>query len=92
MTVHVLEAFCPRLVGLQASEDTVTGGTRVIVALADVLLYVAVTVAVWPLLIVVVVALNVAVVAPAGTVTDVGVVSAALLFETVTVAPPAGAD
>ena len=92
MTVQVLEAFCPRLVGLQASEDTVTGGTRVIVALADVLLYVAVTVAVWPLLIVVVVALNVAVVAPVATVTDVGVVSAALVYETVTVAPPDGAD
>ena len=49
-------------------------------------------VAVWPLLIVVVVALNVAVVAPVATVTDVGVVSAALLSETVTVAPPVGAD
>ena len=38
VTVHVLEAFCPRLVGLHASDDTVTGATRVTVALAELLL------------------------------------------------------
>src|SRR5579863_9035763 len=62
VTVQVLEAFCPKLVGLHASEDTNTGATRLIVALAELLLYVAVTVALWLLLIVVVLELNVAVV------------------------------
>ena len=38
VTVHVLEAFGPRLVGLQASEETSTGATRLIVALAELLL------------------------------------------------------
>jgi hypothetical protein len=38
VTVHVLEAFGPRLVGLQASEETSTGATRVMVALAELLL------------------------------------------------------
>ena len=45
VTVQVLDAFCPSVVGLQASEDTTTGATRAIVALAELLLYVAVTVA-----------------------------------------------
>jgi hypothetical protein len=45
VTVHVLEAFGPRLVGLHTSVDTNTGATRLIVALAELLLYVAVTVA-----------------------------------------------
>jgi hypothetical protein len=45
VTVQVLEAFCPMLVGLQTSEDTIAGATSVMVALAEVLLYVAVTVA-----------------------------------------------
>ena len=37
VTVQVLEAFGPRLVGLQASEETSTA-TRLMVALAEVLL------------------------------------------------------
>ena len=45
VTVQVLEAFAPRLLGLQASEDTSTGATRLMVALAELLLYVAVIVA-----------------------------------------------
>jgi hypothetical protein len=45
VTVQVLEALCPRLVGLHASDDTSTGATRLIVVFAEVLLYVAVTVA-----------------------------------------------
>ncbi len=45
VTVQVLEAFCPRLVGLHTSDDTSTGATRLTVALAELLLYVAVTVA-----------------------------------------------
>ena len=38
MTVQVLEAFGPRLVGLQASDETSTGATRLMVAFAEVLL------------------------------------------------------
>ena len=38
VTVHVLEAFGPKLVGLQASVDTSTGATRLIVAFAELLL------------------------------------------------------
>ena len=38
VTVQVLDAFCPRLVGLHTSDDTVTGATRLIVALAELLL------------------------------------------------------
>jgi hypothetical protein len=44
VTVQVLEAFAPRLAGLQESDDTSTGATRLIVVFAE-LLYVAVTVA-----------------------------------------------
>jgi hypothetical protein len=45
VTVHVLDALGPRLAGLQASDDTSTGATRLTVVFAEVLLYVAVTVA-----------------------------------------------
>ena len=44
VTVQVLEAFGPRLVGLQASEETSTE-TMLMVALAELLLYAAVMVA-----------------------------------------------
>ena len=91
VTVHVLEAFCPRLVGLHVNEDTTTGATKLTVAFAELPLYVAVIVALWLLPIVVVVALNVAVVAPAATVTDAGTLKAVLLLLSVTIAPPVGA-
>jgi hypothetical protein len=35
VTVQVLEEFGPRLVGLQASEETSTGATRLMVAWAE---------------------------------------------------------
>ena len=38
VTVQVLEEFGPTLVGLQTSEDTSTGATRLMVALAELLL------------------------------------------------------
>ena len=38
VTVQVLEEFAPRLVGLQASVDTSTGATRLMVAVAELLL------------------------------------------------------
>jgi hypothetical protein len=36
--VQVLEEFCPRLAGLQLSEETCTGAVKVMLAVADVLL------------------------------------------------------
>jgi hypothetical protein len=45
VTVQLLEAFGPRLAGLHASDDTSTGATRLTVVFAELLLYVAVTVA-----------------------------------------------
>jgi hypothetical protein len=54
-------------------------------------LYVAVTVALWSLAMPAVVALNVAEVEPAATVTEAGTVSTMLVFVIVTAAPPAGA-
>jgi hypothetical protein len=38
VTVQVLDEFGPRLVGLQASEETSTGATRLMLALAELLL------------------------------------------------------
>jgi hypothetical protein len=37
VTVHMLEAFGPRLVGLHTSVDTNTGATRLILAFAELL-------------------------------------------------------
>ena len=45
VTVQVLTALCPRLVGLQATPETRTGATRLIVAVWELLPSVAVTVA-----------------------------------------------
>jgi hypothetical protein len=38
VTVHVLEALGPRLVGLQATDETSTGATSVTVVFAELLL------------------------------------------------------
>jgi hypothetical protein len=77
VTVHELVAFDPKLVGLHTSELTSTGAIKLIVAGAELPLYVAVTVAVRLLLKVPVVALKLAAVAPAATVADAGTVNAA---------------
>ena len=45
VTVHVLTALCPRLVGLHATPDTSTGATRLIAAVCELVPKVAVTVA-----------------------------------------------
>ena len=45
VTVHVLIALCPRLVGLQATLETSTGASRLMVAVFELLPRVAVTVA-----------------------------------------------
>jgi hypothetical protein len=89
--VQVLEALGAKVVGLQAREETSTGATRLTVALAELLLYVAVTVALWSLATLAVVALNVAEVEPAATVTEAGTVSTVLVFVILTAAPPVGA-
>ena len=38
VTVQLLEAFCPRLVGLQTREDTKAGATRLTLVLTELLL------------------------------------------------------
>ena len=45
VTVQVLTALCPRLAGLHATPETSTGADRLIVAVCELLLKVAVTVA-----------------------------------------------
>ena len=89
--MQVLEALGPRLAGLHDSEETNTGAARLTIVLAEVLLYVAVTVALALALKVAVVALNVAVVALAATVTDAGMVRAEFEFDRAIPAPPVGA-
>ena len=79
------------LVGLQAREVTRTGATRLTVAVLELLLRVAVTVALELVVKVPAVTVNVPVVAPDGTRTEAGVVREALLSESVTVLPPLGA-
>jgi len=86
----VLAALGPRLEGLHDSADTSTG-TKLIVVLWVLLPRVAVTVADWLLVNVVVVALKVADVAPAATAIDAGTVKTVLVLVRVTVLPPAGA-
>ncbi len=74
--VQVLINPASKVVGVQLNDDTLTG-TKLIVAGAELPLYVAATVAVRLLLSVPLVALKLAVVAPAATVTDDGTVRAA---------------
>jgi hypothetical protein len=80
---------------LQANEETSTDAARMTVVLAELLLYVAVMVALELLLMAAVVALKVADVAAAATVTEAGTVRVELVFELVlvrvTLAPPVGA-
>ena len=44
VTVHVLTALCPRLVGPHATPETKTGASRLIVAVCELLPRVAVTI------------------------------------------------
>src|SRR5580700_2951547 len=91
VTVQVLAAPEFTLVGVQASAETSVGAIRFKVALCEELPKVAVTVPDWLVVIAAAVALKVAEVLFAGTVTDAGTVSAALLLERPTALPPLGA-
>src|SRR5580658_10739052 len=91
VTVQVLAAPEFTLVGVQASAETSVGATRLKVALCEELPKVAVTVPDWLVVIAAAVALKVAEVLFAGTVTDAGTMSAVLLLESPTALPPNGA-
>ena len=91
VTVQVLLAPASRLVGLQATPLTRMGATRVRLAVWVELFKVAVTVALWVVVRVPAVAVKVAEVAEAATVTEAGTVRAELLLDNVTVLPPLGA-
>jgi hypothetical protein len=91
VTVHVLVPPEFTLVGVHASAETSVGATRLKVTLCEELLRVEVTVADWLVVIVPTVALKVAEELFAGTVTDAGTLSAALLLESPTALPPDGA-
>src|SRR5580700_2739882 len=91
VTVQVLAAPEFTLVGVQASAETSVGAIRFKVALCEELPKVAVTVPDWLVVIAAAVALKVAEVLFAGTVTDVGTMSAVLLLESPTALPPEGA-
>ena len=82
-----------RVVGVHCSEVRVAGGAaRLIEAVWELLLRVAVTTAVWLSETVPAVARKVAVVLEAATVTETGTVRAEVLSDRATVMPPAGAE
>lgn len=91
VTVQLVVAFELTLAGVQLNELTESGPVSDRVKLSDPPFRVAVTTAVWSEVKVPAVAVRVAVVAAAATVTDAGTLSAALLLERDTEAPPVGA-
>jgi hypothetical protein len=91
LTVQVLDAFGPMLVGLQVSEETNTDVIRLMVAFAELPLYVAVIVALEFAPMAPAVAVNIAEVAEAATAADAGTVSAEFVFDKATLMPPLGA-
>ena len=92
VTVQVAEAPDASVAGEQLRVDGTVGATRVTEVVAEDPLRVAVTTAEPLAVTVAAVAVKVAVVAPAATVTDAGVVTKVLLSERATRAPPVGAD
>jgi len=89
--VQVEDAPASSVVALHANADTSTGAIRLKVAVWEALLSVAVTVALWVVVTVPAVAVKVAELAPAATVTEAGTVSNALLSQRATTLPPDGA-
>jgi len=89
--VQVLVELFPKAVGVQLSDATCTGATRLTLEVLATPLRVAVTVAVWlepqwPA-----VAVEVAEAEPAGTVTEAATESIELLLDSATAVPPLGA-
>jgi hypothetical protein len=91
VTVHVLAAPEAKVVGLQASEERLTGTTRLMEAVLETPPRVAVRVALWVLGMVPAVAVKVAEVDAAGTMTEATTGSRLLLLERETVAAPVSA-
>jgi len=90
--VQAVEAPEFTLVGLQARVETSVGAIRLKVAVWEEPLRLAVMVADWLAVTVLAVAVKVAEVAPAGTVTEARIVSKGSLSESAITAPPGGAD
>lgn len=91
VTVQLAEAPEASVAGEQERDDTARTGETDRLTVLDVPLSAAVRVAVWPDTTVAAVAVNDAVLDPAGTVMDAGTTIAALLDESATVRPPVGA-
>lgn len=89
--MQVLTAFDPRLVGAQASAVGVAEATRLIVAVCETLLNVAVIVALELVVRELVVTVKLADIEPAFIENEAGTARTALLLDTVTEDPPVGA-
>jgi hypothetical protein len=89
--VQVEDAPASSVVVLHANADTSTGAIRLKVAVWEALLSVAVMVALWVVVRAPAVAVKVAELAPAATMTEAGTVSSALLSQRATTLPPDGA-
>ena len=87
----MLDAFGPKLAGAQVSvKGVAVEACRLIMAVIETPLRVAITVALWLVVNKPAAAAKVAEVEPAATVTEAGTLSAALLLEIATEEPPAG--
>jgi hypothetical protein len=91
LMVQVVEAFGPRLVGVQANEETTTDGVSVRVACAELPLKVAVMVALEAPLRVAVVTAKLTELAKAAMVTEAGTLRREFVLPRVMTAPPVGA-
>ena len=91
VTVHVALWPAPNAIGAQLTDDSCAGAARFRVNVFELPLALAVTTAVWSVATDPTVTVNPTVVATAGTVTLPGTVALALLLESVTAKPPAGA-
>ena len=91
VTVQALVAAEPKVVGLQVTEASATGADKVNETVGEALPRVAVSTAVPFALMVPAVAVKLAEVAPATTVTVAGTLRAGLLLDSPTLVPPAGA-
>ena len=91
MIVQVLVPFGPKLFGAQLRDAGVVDATRLMLVVAEMLFSVAVSVALWLVLSMPVVAAKVPVVDPAATVTDAGTVKPLAVLVNATVTPPVGA-